>query len=146
MAPSSRLDDRAPVFAISVAAELSGMHPQTLRQYDRLGLVVPQRTRGRGRRYSARDVMRLREIQAMSQDQGINLAGIKRILELQDEVQTLQDQLQHARETLESMSPAQRRVFTADRDGEISALRRGERPRRSSSSGALVVWRPGHRR
>ena len=146
MAPSSRLDERAPVFAISVAAELSGMHPQTLRQYDRLGLVVPQRTRGRGRRYSARDVMRLREIQAMSQDQGINLAGIKRILELQDEVQTLQDQLQHARETLESMSPAQRRVFTADRDGEISALRRGERPRRSSSSGALVVWRPGHRR
>ena len=75
MAPSSRLDDRAPVFAISVAAELSGMHPQTLRQYDRLGLVVPQRTRGRGRRYSARDVMRLRGIQAMSQDQGINLAG-----------------------------------------------------------------------
>ena len=146
MAPSSRLDDRAPVFAISVAAELSGMHPQTLRQYDRLGLVVPQRTRGRGRRYSARDVMRLREIQAMSQDQGINLAGIKRILELQDEVQTLQDQLQRVREILESMSPAQRRVFTADRDGEISALRRGERPRRSSSSGALVVWRPGHRR
>ena len=146
MAPSSRLDERAPVFAISVAAELSGMHPQTLRQYDRLGLVVPQRTRGRGRRYSARDVMRLREIQAMSQDQGINLAGIKRILELQDEVQTLQDQLQRVREILESMSPAQRRVFTADRDGEISALRRGERPRRSSSSGALVVWRPGHRR
>ncbi|WP_434176871.1 heat shock protein transcriptional repressor HspR [Brachybacterium conglomeratum] len=146
MAPSSRLDDRAPVFAISVAAELSGMHPQTLRQYDRLGLVVPQRTRGRGRRYSARDVMRLRGIQAMSQDQGINLAGIKRILELQDEVQTLQDQLQRVRETLESMSPAQRRVFTADRDGEISALRRGERPRRSSGSGALVVWRPGHRR
>ena len=75
MAPSSRLDERAPVFAISVAAELSGMHPQTLRQYDRLGLVVPQRTRGRGRRYSARDVMRLREIQALSQDQGVNLAN-----------------------------------------------------------------------
>ncbi|GAP80355.1 MULTISPECIES: heat shock protein transcriptional repressor HspR [Brachybacterium] len=146
MAPSSRLDERAPVFAISVAAELSGMHPQTLRQYDRLGLVVPQRTRGRGRRYSPRDVMRLREIQALSQDEGINLAGINRILELQDEVQTLQDQLQRVRETLESMSPAQRRVFTADRDGEISALRRGERPRRSSGSGALVVWRPGHRR
>lgn len=146
MAPSSRLDERAPVFAISVAAELSGMHPQTLRQYDRLGLVVPQRTRGRGRRYSPRDVMRLREIQALSQDEGVNLAGINRILELQDEVQTLQDQLQRVRETLESMSPAQRRVFTADRDGEISALRRGERPRRSSGSGALVVWRPGHRR
>ena len=89
MAPSSRLDERAPVFAISVAAELSGMHPQTLRQYDRLGLVVPRRTRGRGRRYSIGDVRRLRQIQAMSQDEGINLAGIKRILELQDEVAAL---------------------------------------------------------
>ena len=96
MAPSSRLDERAPVFAISVAAELSGMHPQTLRQYDRLGLVVPQRTRGRGRRYSARDVMRLREIQAMSKDQGINLAGIKRILELQDEVAALEGKIGRA--------------------------------------------------
>jgi MerR family transcriptional regulator/heat shock protein HspR len=89
--------------------------------------------------------MRLREIQSMSQDQGINLAGIKRILELQDEVQTLRDQLSGVREALEAMSPAQRRVFSADRDGEISALRRGERPRRSSEAGALVVWRPGHR-
>ena len=145
MASSHRLDDRAPVFAISVAAELSGMHPQTLRQYDRLGLVVPRRTRGRGRRYSIGDVRRLRQIQAMSQDEGINLAGIKRILELQDEVAALEQQLAGVRETLESMSPAQRRVFSADRDGEISALRRGERPRRASTSGALVVWRPGHR-
>ena len=121
------------------------MHPQTLRQYDRLGLVVPRRTRGRGRRYSVSDVRRLREIQTMSQDEGINLAGIKRILELQDEVAALQQQLEGVRETLEAMSPAQRRVFSADRDGEISALRRGERPRRASTSGALVVWRPGHR-
>ncbi|MBB5831819.1 heat shock protein transcriptional repressor HspR [Brachybacterium aquaticum] len=145
MAPQQRIDDRAPVFVISVAAELSGMHPQTLRQYDRLGLVVPQRTRGRGRRYSTRDIMRLREIQSMSQDQGINLAGIKRILELQDEASELREQLTRVREALEAMTPAQRRVFAADRDGEISALRRGERPRRSSSSGALVVWRPNRR-
>jgi MerR family transcriptional regulator/heat shock protein HspR len=145
MASPHRLDERAPVLAISVAAELAGMHPQTLRQYDRLGLVVPGRTRGRGRRYSISDVRRLREIQAMSQDEGINLAGIKQILELQDEVAALQQQLSSVRETLESMSPAQRRVFSADRDGEISALRRGERPRRSSEAGALVVWRPGHR-
>jgi MerR family transcriptional regulator/heat shock protein HspR len=145
MASPHRLDERAPVLAISVAAELAGMHPQTLRQYDRLGLVVPGRTRGRGRRYSISDVRRLREIQAMSQDEGINLAGIKQILELQDEVAALQQQLSSVRETLESMSPAQRRVFSADRDGEISALRRGERPRRASTSGALVVWRPGHR-
>ena len=144
MPSSHRLDDRAPVFVISVAAELSGMHP-TLRQYDRLGLVIPQRTRGRGRRYSTRDIARLREIQALSQEDGINLAGIKRILELQDEVTALEDQLSRVRDTLETMTPAQRRVFSADRDGEISALRRGERPRRRSSGNALVVWRPTRR-
>ena len=145
MPSSHRLDDRAPVFVISVAAELSGMHPQTLRQYDRLGLVIPQRTRGRGRRYSTRDIARLREIQALSQEDGINLAGIKRILELQDEVTALEDQLSRVRDTLETMTPAQRRVFSADRDGEISALRRGERPRRRGTSNALVVWRPSRR-
>lgn len=144
MAQPHRVDDRAPVFVISVAAELSGMHPQTLRQYDRLGLVIPQRTRGRGRRYSTRDITRLREIQALSQDQGINLAGIKRILELQDEVSALEGKLETVRERLSTMTPAQRRVFSADRDGEISALRRGERPRRRSSN-ALVVWRPTRR-
>ena len=145
MATHHRLDERAPVFVISVAAELSGMHPQTLRQYDRLGLVIPQRTRGRGRRYSTRDIARLREIQALSQEQGINLAGIKRILELQDQVGALEEQLERVRERLERLSPAQRRVFSADADGEISALRRGERPRRSSGNRALVLWRPTRR-
>ena len=145
MTEPHRLDERAPVFVISVAAELAGMHPQTLRQYDRLGLVVPRRTRGRGRRYSTRDIARLREVQDLSQDQGINLAGIKRIMELQDQVTTLQEQLESVRETLGTMTPAQRRVFAADRDGEISALRRGERPRRRSGSGAMVVWRPTRR-
>ena len=140
-------DDAAEraVYVVSVAAELAGMHPQTLRQYDRLGLVIPQRTRGRGRRYSTRDITRLQEIQALSQDQGINLAGIKRILELQDEVTALEDQLDTVRESLERMTPAQRRVFSADRDGEISALRRGERPRRRSTGSAVVVWRPTRR-
>ncbi|WP_348648017.1 helix-turn-helix transcriptional regulator [Brachybacterium sp. Marseille-Q7125] len=140
-----RIDERAPVFVISVAAELSGMHPQTLRQYDRLGLVVPDRTRGRGRRYSARDIARLREIQALSQEDGVNLAGIKRILELQDEVGALREQLTAVQHALDRMTPAQRRVFAADADGEISALRRGERPRRRESSNALVVWRPRNR-
>ena len=78
-------------------------------------------------------------------DQGINLAGIKRILDLQDQVSSLHGQLERVRETLESMTPAQRRVFSADRDGEISALRRGERPRRPSRGNALVVWRPTRR-
>jgi MerR family transcriptional regulator/heat shock protein HspR len=74
--------DNAPVFAISVVAQLTGMHPQTLRQYDRVGLVTPQRTSGGGRRYSARDVDRLREIQRLSAD-GVGLSGVKRILDLE---------------------------------------------------------------
>src|SRR5439155_2300445 len=80
----------APVFVISVAAQLAGMHAQTLRQYDRLGLVTPGRTAGGGRRYSARDIALLREVQRLSQDDGVNLAGIKRIIELESHVDALQ--------------------------------------------------------
>lgn len=75
--------DDTPVYVISVAAQLSGLHPQTLRTYDRMGLVCPGRTAGRGRRYSMRDIVMLREIQRLSQEEGINLSGIKHILELQ---------------------------------------------------------------
>jgi MerR family transcriptional regulator/heat shock protein HspR len=81
--------DDAPVFVISVAAQLAGMHAQTLRQYDRLGLVTPGRTIGGGRRYSARDVALLREVQRLSQQEGVNLAGIKRIIELEAHVDAL---------------------------------------------------------
>ena len=76
------VSDETPVYVISVAAELSGLHPQTLRAYDRLGLVSPGRSAGRGRRYSLRDVVLLREVQRLSQEEGINLSGIKQILEL----------------------------------------------------------------
>src|ERR1700733_2027621 len=79
----------APVFVISVAAQLAGMHAQTLRQYDRLGLVSPGRTGGGGRRYSARDVALLRGVQRLSQDEGVNLAGIKRVIELESQVDAL---------------------------------------------------------
>ena len=95
MAPS-RFDEHAGVFVISVAAELTGMHPQTLRTYDRLGIVSPQRTSGRGRRYSAWNIAQLRQVQALSQEEGINLAGIKRILELQNEVERLRAELDEA--------------------------------------------------
>jgi MerR family transcriptional regulator/heat shock protein HspR len=78
-------DDDQAVYVISVAAELSGMHPQTLRQYDRMGLVSPGRASGRGRRYSLRDIASLRNIQRLVGD-GINLAGIKRIMELESAV------------------------------------------------------------
>jgi MerR family transcriptional regulator/heat shock protein HspR len=81
------MSDDTPVYFISVAAQLSGMHPQTLRAYDRLGLVSPGRAAKGGRRYSLRDILILREVQRLSQEEGINLNGIKRILELEDEEQ-----------------------------------------------------------
>jgi MerR family transcriptional regulator/heat shock protein HspR len=139
------VNEDSRVYVISVAAELAGMHPQTLRQYDRLGLVSPGRTRGRGRRYSLRDIATLREVQRLSQDEGINLAGIKRILALQDEVERLGRQVEYLRSFVE---PG-RRVFTADARGDVVATRRMPRaarpaspPRAIEAAGAVVLWRP----
>ena len=119
------LPEDAPVFVISVAAELAGMHAQTLRQYDRLGLVTPGRTVGGGRRYSARDVALLREVQRLSQDEGVNLAGIKRIIELESHVDALQQRV------------AELATELAHAHSELIA-RRGP-------STSLVVWRPQRR-
>jgi MerR family transcriptional regulator/heat shock protein HspR len=138
------VDPDAPIFVISVAAQLAGMHPQTLRQYDRLGLVIPGRAAGRGRRYSARDVASLREVQRLSQEEGVNLAGIKRILELEYEVRGLREQAARLLEELELIRARQRavsRVFAADRGGDIVAVPPGRRPQRPVTSTALVVWR-----
>jgi MerR family transcriptional regulator, heat shock protein HspR len=94
MAGAARLiRDDEPLYVISVAAEMAGMHPQTLRQYDRLGLVSPGRSGGGGRRYSLRDIELLREVQRLSQEEGVNLAGIKRILELEAEVDAVRSRL-----------------------------------------------------
>jgi MerR family transcriptional regulator/heat shock protein HspR len=90
MSSPYEMSDRTPVYVISVAAQLSGMHPQTLRSYDRLGLVSPGRSAGRGRRYSLRDILVLREVQRLSQEEGVNLSGIKRILELESELERFQ--------------------------------------------------------
>ena len=87
MSSPYEMSDDMPVYVISVAANLSGMHPQTLRGYERVGLVAPRRTAGGGRRYSMRDILALREIQRLSQEEGINLSGIKRILDLQREAE-----------------------------------------------------------
>ncbi|MCI7458033.1 heat shock protein transcriptional repressor HspR [Actinomyces urogenitalis] len=105
------------VYVISVAADLAGMHPQTLRQYDRLGLVSPVRTSGRGRRYSYRDVERLRRVQALSQE-GVNLEGIRRILELERQV----ERLEHDNRLLRARQAAVERVFAAAADGEVQVV------------------------
>ena len=111
--------DRA-VYVVSVAAKLAGMHPQTLRQYDRLGLVSPARTPGRGRRYSHRDVERLRRIQALSQE-GINLEGIRRVLDLEARVEELE--ADNAR--MRSREAIVRRIFAAAADGEVQVVAPG---------------------
>lgn len=115
--------DDAPVFVISVAAQLAGMHAQTLRQYDRLGLVTPGRTGGGGRRYSARDVALLREVQRLSQDEGVNLAGVKRIIELESMVDALRQRV-------------------AELAAELDHARAELAARNATSASALVVWRP----
>ena len=107
--PPGAPDPDAPVFVISVAAQLAGMHPQTLRTYDRLGLVTPGRTVGRGRRYSERDVERLREVQRLSQDEGVNLAGIKRIIELEAQVDALRSRRGELQEELAQSTEEARR-------------------------------------
>ena len=119
-------DDAAEraVYVISVAAELAGMHPQTLRQYDRLGLVSPARTSGRGRRYSHRDVEQLRRVQALSQD-GVNLEGIRRILELERRLENLERENRNLR----LRQAAAERVFAAAADGEVQVVAPGRQGR-----------------
>jgi MerR family transcriptional regulator, heat shock protein HspR len=128
-----RIDHDAPVFVISVAAQLAGMHPQTLRTYDRLGLVSPSRTAKRGRRYSARNIAQLRLIQRLSQDEGINLEGIRRIITMQDEIEQLRSQVADLSEllALTRSAPVGARVFTADPTGgvHLGGARRRVTPR-----------------
>jgi MerR family transcriptional regulator, heat shock protein HspR len=104
MSSPYELSEDMPVYVISVAAHLSGMHPQTLRGYEKVGLVVPRRTPGGGRRYSMRDILALREIQRLSQEEGINLSGIKRILDLERDLE-------------------QTRLMAAELHGEVAQLR-----------------------
>lgn len=138
------MNDETPVFTVTQAAVLAGMHPQTLRQYDRLGLVVPQRTAGRGRRYSQRDVASLLEVQHMAQADGINLAGIKRIMDLERKVSRLQRRLEQLTAAQSEQVAAQRRVFAVGTTGDdVVVLPRGRRPRANvSPSAAVVLWQP----
>lgn len=162
----ARVSRSAPILTVSVAAEMAGMHAQTLRQYDRLGLVVAKRTRGGGRRYSLNDVDRLTEIQRLSHDEGINLAGIARILELEDKVEKLtkaNTKLNRENEAigaagriladkLDRLDARRSRVFAASSTGDVTmaerfdllreALRRQSEGADDDAGNGVVVWRP----
>ncbi|MGJ9403014.1 heat shock protein transcriptional repressor HspR [Arthrobacter sp. KK5.5] len=137
-------DRFVPIFVISVAAELAEMHPQTLRQYDRMGLVSPSRQRGKQRRYSQHDVDLLREVQRLSKD-GVSLEGIRRVLELENQVAALRARVTELTQELDATRSGRRnaelfRVFAAGAGGDVVPLARGKRPRGRSQ--AVVVWRP----
>lgn len=100
MADEYERDEDRAVYIISVAAELAGVHPQTLRIYERKGLVAPQRTSGNTRRYSDRDIALLRQIQDLTQEGGINLAGVKMIIELQAQLDALRAETDELQERL----------------------------------------------
>ncbi|MGO1497898.1 heat shock protein transcriptional repressor HspR [Agrococcus casei] len=131
------IDENTPILSIAAAAELAGMHPQTLRQYDRIGLVEPGRTAGNTRRYSLRHVQQLREVQAMSAE-GVSLEGIRRVLSLEDENAELRTEIRRLQEQVERHEDRQARVFAAGDQG-VTSIRFGARPRKSN---AVVVWRP----
>lgn len=134
------MDELTPLFSIAAASELAGMHPQTLRQYDRLGLVSPTRTAGRTRRYSMKDIVQLREISRLSSE-GLNLEGIRRILELETQVDFLSRRVRDLESALadELLARSGRRVFAAGSEGDVIPLRAGQRAKRSNQ---VVVWNP----
>ncbi|GED00285.1 putative heat shock protein HspR [Kocuria varians] len=155
-------DFTKPGFVISVAAELADMHPQTLRQYDRLGLVTPSRASGRARRYSELDIQKLRQIQELSEE-GVSLEGIKRIIQLENQVealqsrvtelseelanqvQALQSRVTELSEELEGERQARRErdmVFTAGSGGGVMRVARGSHRSPRKVSQALMLYRP----
>jgi MerR family transcriptional regulator/heat shock protein HspR len=135
------LPDDTPVYVISIAAQLSGLHPQTLRTYDRMGLVSPGRTSGRGRRYSMRDIVLLREIQRLSQEEGVNLAGIQKILELQraneelhaeaKRLQRLVEELANELESTRAVAARLAQLRGESRGGDLVPVRQA----------GVVIWR-----
>jgi MerR family transcriptional regulator/heat shock protein HspR len=120
--------DRRPLFMIGIAAELAGMHPQTLRLYERRGLVSPSRTARNTRLYSEADVVQLRRIQELSEG-GLNLAGIERVLDLERRLERAERRLETARRDLERQAEAARRDLEA--------------ARRSLRTGDIVLWGGG---
>lgn len=133
-----------PVFVISVAAELAGMHPQTLRQYDRLGLVQPSRAPGRARRYSQKDVNKLQQIQELSAE-GVSLEGIKRIMRLEAQLDAAEAKLAEMAAQLEAAHAKlneSSRIFAAGSGGDVVHMQRGKRPAARTRSQAVVLYQP----
>lgn len=144
------LSDDLPVYVISVAAQLSGMHPQTLRAYDKIGLVRPGRSQGRGRRYSMRDILALREIQRLSQEEGINLNGIKLILDQLRELEQarrlvaeLHAEVAQLRVELESTRAVAARLAELRRSGnDTRSGREGREGLVPVHSARVAIWEP----
>jgi MerR family transcriptional regulator, heat shock protein HspR len=144
------LSDDMPVYVISVAAQLSGMHPQTLRAYDKIGLVRPGRSQGRGRRYSMRDILALREIQRLSQEEGINLNGIKLILDQLRELEQarrlvaeLHAEVAQLRVELESTRAVAARLAELRRSGnDTRSGREGREGLVPVRSARVAIWEP----
>jgi MerR family transcriptional regulator/heat shock protein HspR len=144
MSTPYEMSDDLPVYVISVAAQLSGMHPQTLRAYDKIGLVRPGRSQGRGRRYSMRDILALREIQRLSQEEGVNLSGIKLLLDQHRELEQarrliaeLHAEVAQLRVELESTRAVAARLAELRRTGHDSPS--GLVPVRSAR---VAIWEP----
>ncbi|MGV4290342.1 heat shock protein transcriptional repressor HspR [Trueperella pyogenes] len=162
----AKVSRTAPILSVTVAAELAGMHAQTVRQYDRMGLVVARRTRGGGRRYSLSDVDKLAEIQRLSQEEGVSLAGIAKIFELQERLEKserararlerenakLRSAVEYMHEELNGYDRRVNRVFAADASGDVlmadrlehlrAALRERVARERAALGSDVVVWRP----
>ncbi|HEX4976861.1 MAG TPA: MerR family transcriptional regulator [Nocardioides sp.] len=136
---SSRMDlgqpgPDVPVYVISVAAELTGLHPQTLRTYDRLGLVSPGRTGGGGRRYSWRDIETLREVAELTSS-GIGLEGVRRILQLENQVDALRSRVRELEDQLAATEVALASTLQNSTPRHLPAVR--------SQPQSVTVWRRG---
>ena len=134
----NNIDPDAPILTIAAAAELARMHPQTLRQYDRMGLVKPSRTSGQSRRYTLRNVTQLVEVAKLS-NEGVSLVAIKRIMDLENQAVDLKSRVVELERLVEELAMRQpgNRVFAVGDSGTIS-LPTGKRPKKSN---AVEVWR-----
>ena len=128
--------EEGAIYIISVAAELAGVHPQTLRVYERKGLVSPSRTQGNTRRYSRDDIDRLRRIQALT-NEGINLAGVLRIMELEEEIEDLKSQTERAIQQVEIRERQLQELLDARASMALVPLKDVRRVRRALKSDAI---------